>query len=249
MSVDMNMNVSAREMNSRYPVQDAQFVPYKESIRKSGRIAEGLRERILSSWYDYSAWYACLHLYLLLKSQMRFLERVNSDDISCDVAWNTVTGFPSHPSLLADVKKLMVLEKCPPLQRPLVGSYERWMIFSRESTTCACGPLMKEREVQVYILLRSDLRREDTYLRMWHYIGARSRDMDHLRFHFSEPEVWAKDARETRILFSASHIFKIEHGKNVIARQSVRKVKEFDDVQFFASLKDSFKEDLIITPP
>lgn len=244
----MNTHERAHETKPPYPAQDAQFISYKESIRRAGRISEGLREKIISPWYDYPAWYACLHLYLLLKSQMRFLERVNSEDISCDVAWNTVTGFPSHPSLLADVKKFLTLEKCPPLQRPLIGSYERWMPFSRERTTCACGPLMKERGVQVYVLLRSNLRREDTYLRMWHYIGARSRDMDHLRFHFSEPEIWAKDMRETRILYSASHIFRIEHGKNVIVRQGARKVKEFDDVQFFASLKDSFKDPILASP-
>ncbi len=169
------------------------------------------------------AWYA------VLVAGHRALSHLNDEHLNCGVLWDPETGFPSHPSFIADAQHYAQPADINPRSKALVQSFKEWASFAKETLQCCCGGnSLTLRPVEMELMINHSVKREENMLRITQRVGVRSNDMKHLRNHYSDFSKQSVRDENLYIIWTASNkiVYREEDGLRVIPIESVS-AKEF----------------------
>lgn len=105
------------------------------------------------------------------------------------IPWETDTGLPSHPSLVADARHYCRAHHLDAAAGVIVGSFAEWQIFQRQKIFCCCGKssvIYRERTVPIEIVMHHPVivDRKSGTLEIKQLVGIRSTDRDHIENHY-----------------------------------------------------------------
>lgn len=203
---------------------EPEFVNYKEAARRLEGIGECFESGKLSRLTP-DEWYPAFLLELLVSAQRDTLYRANDEHISCPVPWSAETGFPSHPTMIADAGQFAKLSDCPEFQKPLINSFVSWTLFSGETVSCCCGRGL--REIAAEIVLNNVLGAADGGLLIKQFIGIRSDDVNHLRGHYGESSRQSKASGNIWVVYEAESIAETG-GKTTVIKKNLSKYFNFE---------------------
>jgi hypothetical protein len=162
-----------------------EIVSYTESIERIKKISTQLGNQLrLSSIYESPKYVSIVMYYLALRAQVYILKHLNDDLISCPIVWNSTTGLPSHPSMVADIRKFVEEFEIPDLLKVVLLSFSEWTILQSENFLCCCGKDGQQRKVELDVMINTVLRSSDRKLMLKMIVGIRSDNKDHLRNHY-----------------------------------------------------------------
>ena len=127
---------------------------------------------------------------MALMAQRKVLANLNDENLYCQVLWDERTGFPSHPSLAADVAKYFEIFNTSDWLKALLNSFSGWSLFRQEKILCCCG--RKERIVSLDIMINTILSVSsvpkssiNSSLEIKLLVGVKTDDMEHLKMHYN----------------------------------------------------------------
>lgn len=136
-------------------------------------------------------------------AQAATLQKLNSRSLHAPVPWDQLTGFPSHPTLIADaVKYADFLEKNDPL-RIILSSFREWTLFCKEKVQCKHDSEAKIIDCEV--LLNHTIARENNALAVKQLVCAKSDNKRHLERHYGSVKPTKAYGESTNIIWTASN--------------------------------------------
>ena len=181
-------------------VNELELIEHQEAIRRITRITASLKAILIEKKNDpdfLPVWI----WYLILIAQRRSLRRINDEVIYSPVSWNQSTGFPSHPSLIADAQIYAKFLKGSEFFKKILASLSDWTILSREKISCCCGKGWNSRIVEFNVLIRYLMKIEENSLFAQQLIGIQSGDLNHLSEHYPNFSVESVVVPYTRIVY------------------------------------------------
>lgn len=183
--------------NVSRPEPAVEFLDYQKTIERIEEIITGLRLNAISK-IDLNVYQdlSLLALKTLLKAQIKVLGYINDSSLNCAVPWDKRTGFPSHPTMVADAQRYVDFFKPPEEVKAFLDSFLGWSQVAREEMRCCCGQGKKARTVILFIQLNHIVSVvNDEYLCLKQFVGVGSLDSAHLKHHydFGKPSQVADD--------------------------------------------------------
>lgn len=177
-------------------------------------------------------------LSIALEAQHKLISYLNDDLISCPIAWDETSGFPSHPTLVADLQKYVEIFK--PENKFLVSvlrSFDHWELLTRE--TSQVGVNLKLKTTLMNIKMNHILKTLHNNLVFTQLVGVESADISHqeLRdyFDFRRP---SKVIDGLMIIFSREWLLRVVDGRLETQEVKTKKAELFG-VEKFQSIIDS----------
>ncbi|MDP3792275.1 MAG: hypothetical protein Q8Q89_00955 [bacterium] len=105
------------------------------------------------------------------------------------IPWETDTGLPSQPSLIADARHYCRVANLSETTGVIVDSFAEWRLFKEQKVFCCCGKgsvISRERIVPIEIVIHHpvSIDREAHTLEIKQLVGIRSTDRDHIENHY-----------------------------------------------------------------
>lgn len=106
------------------------------------------------------------------------------------IPWEKDTGFPSHPSLVADARHYCQTNNSDESTNLIVNSFAGWQMFWKKKVFCCCGKGRVgrlERFVPIEIVIHHPIHidRESNCLTVKQLVGIKSADRDHIEKHYN----------------------------------------------------------------
>lgn len=161
------------------------ILPWREALEKVGVLCSASRRYGWFSKPDFAAGNAFL---ALLFAECSVLEALNDHYLSSDVPWDTQTGFPSHPTLIADGLEYVKRFEPESQLAAVIGSFSEWRLYGRYEMNCAHGSDWKKlRRVPYELWLDHSLEAcDDGGLVVVQRVSVESDDEKHIAHHYGE---------------------------------------------------------------
>ena len=127
---------------------------------------------------------------VLLEAAINNILRRNNKMFYFPIPWETDTGLPSQPSLIADARHYCRVNNLSETTGIIVDSFAEWRLFKEEKIFCCCGKgsaISRERIVSFEIVIHHPINidREAQILEIKQLIGIKSTDRDHIENHYN----------------------------------------------------------------
>lgn len=108
------------------------------------------------------------------------------------IPWERDTGFPSHPSLVADARHYCRINNTNEASDLMVNSFAGWQTFWRQKIFCCCGGRSRFVDVEIVVHHHLKIDGESQALEVKQMAGIKSADRAHIEKHY-------KLRRESRV--------------------------------------------------
>ena len=127
---------------------------------------------------------------VLLDAAISNLERGQNKMFYFPIPWETDTGLPSHPSLVADARHYCKTNDLADTAGLIVDSFAEWRVFRRQKIFCCCGKgsaNFRERFVPIEIVIHHPVNIDcgSRVLEIKQLVGIKSTDRDHVENHYN----------------------------------------------------------------
>src|SRR3990167_1555340 len=146
------------------------------------------------------------------------------------IPWETDTGLPSQPSLIADARHYCRVTNLSETTGIIVDSFAEWRLFKEQKIFCCCGKgsvISRERIVPIEIVIHHPISvdRETHTLEIKQLVGIRSTDRDHIENHYD----LRRDSRvNSDISIIKTGFVKIDLTNFQLLAQEENSAKQFD---------------------
>jgi hypothetical protein len=118
---------------------------------------------------------------VLLDAVIKGLNKKQNEMFYFPIPWEKDTGWPSHPSLVADAISYQA--------NLILDSFASWSVLKNQNIFCCCGKhrvFSRERFVPIEIVLHHSvvMERERRIIEIKQLIGIKSKDQDHVESHY-----------------------------------------------------------------
>lgn len=173
---------------------------------------------------------------LILKAQLKVLEYLNDRHVNCPIPWDKRTGFPSHPSMVADAQKYLKFFQCSADLKSLLDSFLGWSLFAREELLCCCGgSLLKPRNISFDVMLNHVLRIDyvdgNFFLVIKQLVGVRCSNRGHLKNHYNFGKM-SQAIDDLSMIFISESGFNLKSGRINHKFISSQKADQFNLEEF-----------------
>lgn len=158
-----------------------EFLDYQKSIDRLSEIIGAFEEKKAEL---VSVEHTPAEAFLLaLKAQCTIIGQLNSQLLNCPIPWSMKTGFPSHPSLVADVAAYVKKHRPEERLGVVLASFGEWAHLFTEELYCSCtakGISFTLRNIRLEIMIRHlfEEHREGG-IAVRQMIGVRTDDINH----------------------------------------------------------------------
>ena len=163
-----------------YP-QTIRVVDYKESLVRLRRLIGLINAKIASGDARLVGQsFKLLKVFeLALQAQARIVDALNDDHISCPIVWDELTGFPSHPTLAADLNKYVeILQSSDEVLVAILRSFSGWTFLAKETSPRCFGSFFGLKNVQMNIKINHILSSVDGRLGLKQLVGVDSPNLN-----------------------------------------------------------------------
>jgi hypothetical protein len=159
------------------------ILDYKESIQKLSDLVTIIKEKMQKMENEYGSYLPSISFFLALQVQAKVIDYLNDEALNYGLAWDEDTGFPSLPSLVADVGSYVRHFNPQGKLRILLESFCGWSLFEKEEMLCCCSSF-KLRKVALEIMLNHVLEIQESSVVIKQILGVRTDDLKHLEQHY-----------------------------------------------------------------
>lgn len=198
------------------------FLDYREAIERLKKLYKqllvkfnNLPDLALENVIEYSH---LLVLQIAILGQIKFLQGLNDEHVNTPVAWELM-GFPSPPSLMADLKKCSDQEELSKIAKAVLRSFSEWETIAEESLDCACVKNGKNHKVECDVKLRHILRLNGRKLHLKQFVAVSSKNTAHLQSHYSWGEI-PSDAPELRLVAKLESVLELNESQELVLRRA-----------------------------
>ncbi len=148
-------------------------------------------EKIKTELSDLAEEYLPLMAYtVLLDAAINHLQDSRDKMFYFPIPWETDTGLPSQPSLIADARHYCRVNNLSETTGIIVDSFAEWRLFKEQKIFCCCGKgsvISRERIVPIEIVIHHpvNIDREARTIEIEQLVGIRSTDRDHVENHYN----------------------------------------------------------------
>ncbi|MBI2669652.1 MAG: hypothetical protein HYX20_00675 [Candidatus Yanofskybacteria bacterium] len=179
-------------------------------------------------------------LSITLEAQRQLLGHLNDSLIYCPLAWDETTGFPSHPTLVADLQNYIEIFKLQDaVLATVLRSFAHWELLVQETSVRCCGSNFKLKTVKMDIKLNHILKTADGWLGLKQLVGVESADLSHQElqnyFDFRRP---SKVIDGLMIIFSREWLLLAKNGQLETSEVKTEKAELFN-LEKFQNIIDS----------
>lgn len=161
------------------------------------------------------------------------------------IPWDRNTGFPSHPSLVADAKHFCSLGNFGEAVNLIIGSFAGWQTFWKQKKFCSCGGKNRYVDLEIVVHHPVKLDTDSRTIEIKGLAGIKSSDRPHIEKHY-------KLRRESRVDKNISIVrtefIKLDIPSFVVLERSEECSEQFDSDIFtreFAKVCKTAKEGLM----
>ena len=146
--------------------------------------------KIKSGLFDLAERHMPIMAYVvLLDAAINHLTHSQNKMFYFPIPWETDTGLPSQPSLIADAKHYCRTNNLAGTAGIIVDSFAEWKLFKKQKIFCCCGKgsaISRERIVPIEIVIHHPINidRDSHALEIKQLVGIRSADRDHIENHY-----------------------------------------------------------------
>lgn len=238
----LNMKIDAGKLPQIIWPHTIKIIDYKEGLQRLRELIDLIHATIaIGDLTLISKNFGFLKvLGIALEAQFKLIGHLNDKLISCPIAWDETTGFPSHPTLAADLQKYAeVFKPKDIILMTVLRSFVRWELLVQETSVRYCGSISKLKTVRMDIKLNHVLKIEDGKLDFKQLVGVGSADLNHKElwdyFDFRRP---SRVIDGLMIIFSREWLLRVKNGKLEAEEVKIEKAKLFN-LEKFQSMIDS----------
>ncbi|MBI2063404.1 MAG: hypothetical protein HYT65_00210 [Candidatus Yanofskybacteria bacterium] len=234
----------APKINTGIIPQNIKIIDYKEGLGRLHELIDLIRGKIAigdSTLIGKNFGFLKI-LGIALEAQHKLIGYLNDELISCPIAWDETTGFPSHPTLAADLQKyLEIFKPQDDVLKTILRSFAHWELLVQETSVRCCGSITKLKTVKMDIKINHVLKTEDGWLSFKQLVGVESADLSHqeLRdyFDFRRP---SKNIDGLMIIFSREWLLRAKDGELETKEVKTEKAELFN-LEKFQNMIDSLQ--------
>lgn len=117
-------------------------------------------------------------LCLALEAEHELINYLNDENINSPLAWDIATGFPSHPTLIADVQKYTGVFKAEDsILSATMRSFDHWENLAQETSVRSSGVTSVLKNVRMTIKINHVLKTMNGWLNFKQLVGVESTDL------------------------------------------------------------------------
>lgn len=222
--------------------QPLKIIDYKEGLRRLRGLIDLIHDKISigNSTLIGKNFGFLKVLGIVFEAQHKLIGHINDELISCPLAWDETTGFPSHPTLVADLQKYAeIFKPQDSVLATVLRSFARWEHLVQETSTRCCGSGFNLKTVKMDIKLNHGLKTMHNFLIFTQLVGVESADLSHqeLRdyFDFRRP---SRVIDGLMIIFSREWLLQAKDGELETKEVKTEKAELFN-LEKFQSMTDS----------